>query len=216
MKLEKNTKLVMIGDSVTDCERTKPVGEGLFGAIGKGYVSIVDGLLNASYPELQIRTVNMGNSGNTVLDLKARWQTDVLDLKPDWLSIMIGINDVWRHFDLPLQKEIQVGSETYEKTLRELVTQTRSHVKGIVLMSPFYIEPNPQDAMRSKMDQYGEVVKKIAEETGSIFVDTQAAFEPVLQVYYPAYLAWDRVHPNHVGHTVLANAFLKAIDFNWK
>jgi lysophospholipase L1-like esterase len=28
--------------------------------------------------------------------LNARWQRDVLDLSPDWLSIMIGINDVWR------------------------------------------------------------------------------------------------------------------------
>lgn len=213
MKLEKNSKLVMIGDSVTDCERARPIGEGLFGALGKGYVSIVDGQLNAAYPELQIRTVNVGTGGNTVLDLKARWQTDVLDLEPDWLSVMIGINDVWRHFDLPHQKEKQVSIETYEKTLRELVSQTLPLVTGIVLMTPFYIEPNPQDAMRAKMDQYGAVVKKIAEETGSLFVNTQAAFEPVLQAYYPAYIAWDRVHPNNVGHTVLANAFLKAIDF---
>jgi lysophospholipase L1-like esterase len=215
MKLETNDKLVMIGDSVTDCERARPIGEGLFGALGKGYVSSVDGMINASYPELRIRTVNVGTSGNTVLDLKERWQTDVLDLKPDWLSIMIGINDVWRHFDHPNNTEMHVDIETYGHTLRELVAQTRPLVKGIVLMTPFYIEPNPLDAMRYKMDQYGLVVKRIAEETGAIYVDTQAAFEPVLKAYYPAYIAWDRVHPNHVGHTLLANAFLRAIDFQW-
>ncbi|NEW08634.1 SGNH/GDSL hydrolase family protein [Paenibacillus sp. SYP-B3998] len=206
----------MIGDSVTDCERARPVGEGLFGAIGKGYVSLVDGLLNTVYPELQIRTVNVGNNGDTVLDLKARWQTDVLDLKPDWLSVMIGINDVWRHFDHPKVKEKHVELETYERTLRKLVTKTLPHVKGIVLMTPFYIEPNPQDAMRQKMDQYGQAVKQIAEETGVLFVDTQKAFEPLLKEYYPAYIAWDRVHPNNVGHAVLAKAFLQAIDFQWK
>ncbi|WP_346010375.1 SGNH/GDSL hydrolase family protein [Paenibacillus sp. SYP-B3998] len=216
MKLELNDKLVMIGDSVTDCERARPVGEGLFGAIGKGYVSLVDGLLNTVYPELQIRTVNVGNNGDTVLDLKARWQTDVLDLKPDWLSVMIGINDVWRHFDHPKVKEKHVELETYERTLRKLVTKTLPHVKGIVLMTPFYIEPNPQDAMRQKMDQYGQAVKQIAEETGVLFVDTQKAFEPLLKEYYPAYIAWDRVHPNNVGHAVLAKAFLQAIDFQWK
>ena len=27
------------------------------------------------------------------------WKADVLDLRPDWLSVMIGINDVWRQFD---------------------------------------------------------------------------------------------------------------------
>ncbi|WP_397354858.1 SGNH/GDSL hydrolase family protein [Paenibacillus sp. N3.4] len=204
----------MIGDSVTDCERARPIGEGLFGAIGKGYVSFVDGQLNAVYPELHIRTVNVGTSGNTVLDLKERWQTDVLDQKPDWLSIMIGINDVWRQFDLPLQTEKHVQIETYEKTLKELVSRTLPLVKGIILMTPFYIEPNPQDAMRARMDQYGQAVKRVAEEIGAIFVDTQAAFEPLLQAYYPAAIAWDRVHPNTVGHTVLANAFLKGIGFS--
>lgn len=34
MLLKPNQKLVMIGDSVTDCGRARPVGEGLFGAVG--------------------------------------------------------------------------------------------------------------------------------------------------------------------------------------
>ena len=62
---------------------------------------MVDALLGAVYPERMIRVINMGVSGNTTRDLKARWQTDVLDLKPDWLSIMIGANDVWRQYDSP-------------------------------------------------------------------------------------------------------------------
>jgi hypothetical protein len=32
MIIQPNSKLVMIGDSVTDCERARPVGEGLFEA----------------------------------------------------------------------------------------------------------------------------------------------------------------------------------------
>jgi lysophospholipase L1-like esterase len=216
MKLSKNDKLVMIGDSITDCERKRPVGEGNFGGVGKGYVALVDGLLNAIYPQLTLRVVNMGTSGNTVKDLQERWQTDVLDLEPDWLSIMIGINDVWRQFDEPFKTETHVGLEEYEQTLRKLVSDTKPLVKGLVLMTPFYIEPNAQDAMRGMMDQYGAVVKRIAEETDSLFVDTQAAFEPILKEVYPASLAWDRVHPNLVGHTALAKAFLGAIDFKWQ
>src|SRR3954452_17883523 len=98
LRIQPNSKLLMIGDSITDCERARPVGEGLFAALGKGYVSLVDALLGATYPEREIRVVNMGSSGNTVRDLKSRWRTDVLDLRPDWLSMMIGINDVWRQF----------------------------------------------------------------------------------------------------------------------
>ena len=33
MQLAKHSKLVMIGDSITDCGRKQPVGEGLFEAI---------------------------------------------------------------------------------------------------------------------------------------------------------------------------------------
>jgi hypothetical protein len=42
-------------------------------------------MLQTVYPELGVRVVNMGISGNTVLDLKDRSGMDVLELKPDWL-----------------------------------------------------------------------------------------------------------------------------------
>ncbi|CAN7612936.1 SGNH/GDSL hydrolase family protein [Paenibacillus sp. LjRoot56] len=215
MLLQKSEKLIMIGDSITDCERKRPYGEGLFGGIGKGYVSLVDALIQSTYPERGIRIVNMGTSGNTVRDLKERWAADVENLKPDWLSIMIGINDVWRQYDQPTICESHVYTEEYEATLRELVLRTKSQVKGIVLMTPFYIEPNREDAMRVTMDEYGAIVKRVAEETDCLYVDTQAAFEPVLREIYPATLAWDRVHPSAVGHMVLAKAFLAAIGYSY-
>jgi lysophospholipase L1-like esterase len=145
MHIQPNSKLVMIGDSITDCERARPVGEGLFDALGNGYVSFVDGLLMARYPAHGIRVVNMGLSGNTVRDLQGRWQSDVLDLRPDWLSICIGINDVWRHFDTPLQSEGQVSLEEYTRTLETLVRTTRPTLKGLILMTPYLIEPNRED-----------------------------------------------------------------------
>ncbi len=210
-----NSKLVMIGDSITDCDRARPIGEGLFGAYGNGYVNLVNALLGAVYPEKRIRVVNMGISGNTVRDLKNRWKTDVLDLKPDWLSIMIGINDVWRQFDSPLQKEKHVYLDEYESTLEELAAQTLPELKGLVLMTPYIIEPNRNDAMRATMDKYGAVVKKLAEKYNAVFVDVQAAFDEALKYYHPAALAWDRIHPNTAGHMIIARAFLKAVGFTW-
>jgi lysophospholipase L1-like esterase len=215
MKLQKGSKLVMIGDSITDAGRTRPVAEGLFDPLGRGYSCLVNALLGSSYPELGIRVVNMGCSGNTVRDLKARWQTDVVDLKPDWVSIMIGINDVWRQYDCPLQTEWHVPIKEYEATLRELVKSTLPKVKGLILVTPYYIEANRRDPMRATMDKYGAVVKKIARENKTVLVDTQAAIDKTLNTQYSGTLAWDRVHPNQVGHMVMAKAFVDALGFKW-
>jgi lysophospholipase L1-like esterase len=215
MIIDPGSKLLFIGDSVTDCGRAQPVGEGLGDALGRGYVSLVDALLGAAHPEWGIRVVNVGSSGNTVRDLKARWQRDVLDLRPDWLSVMIGINDVWRQFDMPRKPEAGVALDVYEATLREIVTDIRPRLKGLVLMTPFYIEPNATDRMRARMDEYGDVVRRLAIEQDAVFVDTQSAFAPVLEKYHSSAIAWDRVHPNHIGHMVLARAFLNAVGFTW-
>lgn len=216
MKIAKGSKLVFIGDSITDAGRAQPAGEGMFGALGTGYVSLVEALLGAVVPERMIRVVNKGTSGNTVRELKARWENDVFALKPDWLSIMIGINDVWRQFDSPLRPEEHVGIAEYEETLEQLVAATKPRLSGgLVLMTPFYIEPNAHDAMRSMMDLYGAVVKKLAAKYDADFVDVQAAFNQVLASQYPATLAWDRVHPGQAGHMVIARAFLQAVGFSW-
>lgn len=219
MKLQNRQRLIFIGDSVTDMGRKRndvEPSEGLFDPLGTGYPHVVSGLLNAVYPDVLLRITNTGISGNTVLDLKKRWQRDVLDLKPDWLSIMIGINDVWRQFDTPQLEEAHVPPDVYEKTLRELVTTTLPVLKGgLVLMTPYYIEPDKNNPMRKRMDEYGSICRRIAEDTGVIFVDTQAAFDKVLKYRDANYIAWDRVHPNIYGATVLAKAFLEAVGFDY-
>lgn len=215
MKIEPGSKWVMTGDSITDSGRARPIGEGLFGALGTGYVSMIDGLIRATYPESNIRIVNTGQSGDNVADLKARWLSDVVALKPDWLSVMIGTNDVWRQFDVPLQPEAHVLPNRYEEIYEELIVQTKPSLKGLILATPFYIEPNRSDAMRARIDEYGEIVRRLATKHDSVFVDTQAAFDRVMESIYPATIAWDRVHPNQIGVAILAKAFLKAIDFEW-
>lgn len=214
MRIEANSTLLFIGDSITDCGRARPIGEANpwnWGEIGNGYVRDVAALLGATYPERQIRVRNVGSSGNTVRDLAARWKPDVLDLSPDWLSVMIGINDVWRQFDSPLAPERAVPLQEYSETLWSLVHRTRPRVKGLVLMTPFVVDSNPQDPMRQRMGEYGAAVKEIAEEFEAIFVDTQAAFDRLLEHCHPASVAWDRIHCGPVGHMTLAQAFLTGV-----
>lgn len=187
------------------------MGEGLFNALGHSYVACAGALLNCMYPELHLRVINMGVSGNQVRDLDARWQTDVMDLKPQWVSVLIGINDVWRQFDCPQMPETHVSLQEYEETYARLIERTLPQVKGMILMTPYYMEPNRQDPMRARMDEYGAVVRKLADKYHLTFVDLQAGWDRLFQHMHSTNIAWDRVHPNQTGCMYIAKQFLQAI-----
>ncbi len=215
MKIASNSSLLMIGDSITDSGRARPVAEAVSWDLGDGYVALIHALLSATCPEQNIRIRNMGISGNTVRDLAARWRSDVLDAKPDWLSIMIGVNDVWRQFTAPERPQDYVAFDEYAAVLEQLIRMTRPQLQGLVLMTPYFIESNRADPIRVAMDRYGAAVRQLALRYDAVFVDSQAAFDRVLTAIPPLALAADRVHPNLAGHMILARAFLKGVDYAW-
>lgn len=176
----------------------------------------MEGLLGACHPDRGIRVINRGVPGDTIRDLKARWTTDVLDRQPDWLSVMIGINDVWRQFDSPHPTEPPVSLAEYQATMDELLRTTAPRLTGLVLMTPYLIEADRADPMRQMMDRYGDVVRQMAKPYRARLVDTQAAFDAAMMYLSPGTLAGDRVHPNRTGHTILARAFLNAVDLRWR
>ena len=208
-------RIVFAGDSVTDMGSKNPVGEGLFDNVGKSYVRIVENMLATYYPETYIRVTNSGISGNTSRDLLARWQRDVLDLNPDHVSICIGINDVWRQFDSPAMTNVAVSPEEYEANMREMLGSLQGKVKTIFLLTPYYMEPNREDWMRARMDDYSDICRRLAPEYGAILVDIQAAFDEYFKYRHSSYIAWDRIHPNQIGATVIAREFLKHCDFDY-
>ncbi len=215
MIFEKYDRIVFAGDSVTEMRSQNPVGEGLFDALGFGYVRMVENLLMSVYPEYNIRVTNSGIGGNTSLDLWNRWERDVLNLNPDWVSIMIGINDVWRQFDTPAILERAVTPAQYEQNVENMLLSLKGRVKGIFLMTPYYMEPNKADWMRARMDEYSEICRKLAEKHECIFIDTQAMFDRYFEHQHSAYIAWDRVHPNQIGAMLIAREFLKHCGFDY-
>lgn len=208
-------RIVFAGDSVTDMGSEQPVGEGLFDSLGTGYVRVVENLLSAFYPEIRLRITNSGVAGNSSRDLLARYQRDVVDLRPDWVSICIGINDVWRQFDCPAMAEHHVLPEEYEENIRKMILAVKDQVKGIFLLSPYYMEPNRQDKMRARMDEYVEICRKLAAEYGCRFVDFQKMYEDYCSIHHSSSVAWDRVHPNQIGSTLMARAFLDQCGFDF-
>lgn len=208
-------RIVFAGDSVTDMGSQQPVGEGLFDNVGHSYVRILENMLSTWYPEEKLRITNSGISGNTSKDLLERFERDVISLNPDWVSICIGINDVWRQFDSPACFDTQVFPEEYEKNLEQMILSVQEKVKGIFILTPYYMEPNENDWMRKRMDEYGAICKKLADKYNCIFIDLQATFNEYFKHRHSTYIAWDRVHPNQVGATIIARAFLEKCAFDY-
>lgn len=215
MLFEKLDRIVLAGDSVTDMGSAQPVGEGLFDSMGHGYPRVIENLLYAVYPELDLRLTNAGISGNTSRDLLARFDRDVLSLRPDWVSICIGINDVWRQFDMPGFPDAAVLPEEYERNLRAMIEPAKQAAKGVILATPYFMEPNRGDRMRARMQEYVEICRRLAAEYGCIFVDFQAVYDAYFTVQHPAVIAWDRIHPNQMGATLMARAWLDACGFDY-
>lgn len=216
LKLEKNSTLIMIGDSVTDCDRAYDAVPAGWNSFGNGYVSLVNAALTGLAPEARIGVYNKGVNGNTVVDLKERWQRDVLDLRPDYVSVMIGINDVWRHFDSIMQPVLKVDEETFRCTYQELVEKTLPRVKGMWIMGPFMMVESRDYPMRVMVEKYAAIAREIAQAHDICYIDTQKRMDAFMEKL-PAYMiSSDHVHPNLQGHMILAKAFLDAVGFEWK
>jgi lysophospholipase L1-like esterase len=200
-------RVVFIGDSITDCDR-----RGAAAPYGDGYVELVRSLVIARHPELGLAWVNRGIGGDTVRDLAARWETDAIGTAPDWLSVMIGINDIWNDFGSRPERAVPI--DEYASTLRSLLRQATDRTGCRLLVAePYIIEPDRGDPQRARTDEYCSVVREIAAEAGAVMVRTQDAFDDVLRSTAPADWADDRIHPNRPGHAVIAQAFLRALDF---
>jgi len=209
LKLRSGETIVFAGDSITDSGRLQ------FPPLGSGYVYFFHNLLLATHPEVRVNVVNAGVSGNTVLDLKSRWEDDVLSHNPDWVSVLIGINDVHRH----LAGEPGLDPESYYRNYREILEMTRERLRGVklILLSPFYISrATAADGFRARvlrlLPEYIARVRRLSEEFGAIFIDLYSLFQELLKYREPTVYAPEAVHPTPAGHLVIALAILRALE----
>lgn len=208
-------RIVFAGDSVTDMGSAQPVGEGLFDSLGRSYVRVIENMLYTWYPDYSIRVTNSGISGNTSRDLLNRFDRDVINLKPDWISVCIGINDVWRQFDVPSMTEYAVDPTEYESNMREMIIRSKSVAKGVFICTPYIMEPLREDRMRARMDEYCAICRGLADEYGCILIDFQTMYEKYFGYQHSALIAWDRIHPNQIGATLMAREFLDKCGFDY-
>lgn len=209
MLLKSNQKILMIGDSVTDCNRR----EESTAFLGNAYPHLVASKLYLKYPELNTVVINKGISGDTSSALVKRWQVDVLDHSPDILTILIGINDVWRFYD-GSDVSKQVSLKQYISNVKYMIESTIKSTKRVIILSPFYLEEDLSIPMKAQAQEYIEALRTLAKDYDVVFVDLQKAFENLMKKYSYNQLTniSDKIHPTMFGQCVIAEEILSILE----
>lgn len=206
MLFNKNDRIILIGDSITDSGRREDPEQ-----MGHGYARMIRDYYSLTAPDANLQFINRGISGNRVDHLAARWQEDVINHDPNWVSISIGINDVWRQLDSPKLKQIypEEFERIYSDLLAELSTKTKAR---LILMEPTVIEEDIHSTGNALLKPYIEAVHRLAEQYNAILVPTHKAFKDFLQHRSGFKLTTDGVHMTSGGNLLMAQTWIKAVE----
>ncbi len=202
------SRLLFIGDSITDMKWGRNEKDRNH-YLGHSFVFLLAAKLGVDMPEAKLDFYNRGQSGNTVAQLKARWQKDTIEMKPDVLTILIGTNDVGRG----------VSPKDFEADYRSILSESRKANPDlrIILLDPFVLKAGriasgeAWEKRRSATDQLRPIVANLAKEFEAIHIKTQDLFDEAAAKTSPEYWIWDGVHPLPQGHELIARNWLLAV-----
>jgi len=205
--IQPNDHIVFYGDSITDCGRDYGAPAGEESGWGHGYAQMVSAWLSAQKAEMNLVFSNKGISGNRIYDLEARLESDVLSLRPDLVSILIGINDVWREFDSGVSSPLDEFRSSYRRILERIVGAGCE----LILLDPFLLHIRPEfEAWLPVLNPKIEVVRELAQEFSATHIRLDDSFQAASKKRVPEFWAADAVHPTLAGHALIAQSWIEA------
>ncbi len=216
---EKASRLLFQGDSITDMKWGRNESDRNH-YLGHSYVFLLAARMGVDMPAAQLDFYNRGNSGNSVGQLRKRWQKDAIDMKPDFLTILIGTNDVGQGLRHPDRKVTPAAFETDYRFILDASRKANPELR-LVLMDPFVLPTgslkNEQayQLRRSLTDKMRLVVAKLAKEYGAVHIKTQDIFDEAASNVTPEHWMWDGIHPLPQGHELIARHWLKQVSARW-
>jgi acyl-CoA thioesterase-1 len=206
LKISSDSTILFQGDSITDCGRNRKSGDSL----GQGYVMMISSWYSAKYPEMNVKFINRGRSGDRVRELKARWRTDCLNLKPAVVSILVGVNDILRTNIWNRSTSI----ESFEGDYRFLLQQIRDEIHAeVILMQPFLLENVcGYVGLRKEHAKQIKVIKDLSKEFGAVLIPLDAIFQKACKKQPSRFWTEDGVHPTLTGHALIAQSWLETVD----
>jgi len=203
--LKKGDKIIFLGDSITQQ------------GVGKtGYVTVIKNTLAEKNKDLAVEVIGAGISGNKVPNLQSRLKDDVLAKKPTIVVIYIGINDVWHGLNEPAKG---TSKEKFEAGLKEIIGKIKDSGARVILCTPTVIGEKKAGANKAdkQLDEYSDISRKVAKDTGSQLCDLRKAFIDHLEKNNAddkekGILTGDTVHLNEAGNKLVAETILGVLQ----
>jgi lysophospholipase L1-like esterase len=208
-----NAVVLFQGDSITDGNRGRTPDPNHI--MGHGYAFCLAARLGADHPGKNYHFVNNGNSGDKIIDLEKRWETDVLLFRPEILSILVGVNDA---ASVVSNWNPVVKPKRYHEIFRKLLSQTLEVNANttLVLGEPFILlgarTTDQWNAYVEDIQQRQEIVRQLTLEFNAIFIPFQSVFDNACQLAPETYWIWDGVHPTVAGHELMAREWIKQVS----
>ena len=179
------------------------------------------------FPDRQLVFFNAGNSGDDAHGTLHRYDWDIQPHQSTVATIMLGMNDVRREIygDMPLTNQLRDQRtyilEGYRSYMTQLVKRIQADGARVILITPSVYDEtarNPQGrvltGVNGALGECADFMRKLAGETGCSvidFHDSMGALNAKIQAQDPAasLINPDRIHPNPLGHFVMAYLFLK-------
>ncbi|MEV7937232.1 GDSL-type esterase/lipase family protein [Kitasatospora sp. NPDC088264] len=209
--------VMFTGDSITDCQRQQSEA-----GLGYGYPLRVAGEWGLRHPDRPVTWLNTGNAGDKVMNLEARWQTDVLDARPDVVSILVGVNDMGWHTLDPEGRVIP--AEEFEAGYDRLLAPLAETGAQLILIEPFLlpihdvieagaalIGAEERRQWRTDLDPKIQAVRQLARTYGAHLLAADGMFAELAAAAGPEHWSEDGVHPTPAGHAALAAAWLRLV-----
>ena len=200
-------KILFQGDSVTDCSRNYDDPSDL----GLGYVKYTADLLKKDYSDVEF--INRGVSGNRSKDVLARAQKDIVDLDPDIITILIGVNDTWRKFDMNDPTTAEQFRDNYESILK--IIKEKTHAK-IVMIEAFLIYGMGRDEYREDLNAKLDETRKLAVKYADAFIPLDGMLAAACtgkEKHTPSDLSADGVHPAEAGKKFIAEKLAPVLSY---
>ena len=206
-KLADGDRVAVLGDSITE---------------QKNYSVLIEDYLLACQPAAELQAAQFGWGGETTWGFAPRMAQDVLWYKPDVATVNYGMNDGGYQ---PVDPK---RLDDYKRNTRDIIKQLKAAgTRLIVIGGPgavdtdsfrtFLAQGHDAAVMYNKtLKTFGDAAGEVAKEEGVAFADLHDVMADAMVKFkqqHPgkSFAGPDGIHPDNVGHTVMAYAFLKAM-----